>query len=77
MAETLTEGMRGWAERQGIKPADFARKTGYSYQHAYQLLRGNAEVMDETLGRVARCYGLEAVEAILGSSSQQESSTVV
>jgi transcriptional regulator with XRE-family HTH domain len=77
MEEKLTVRLRSWAEKKGIRPSDFARVTGYSYQHAYQLLRGSAEAMDETLGRVARCYGAEAVAEIVGPQEQSSTGTAV
>lgn len=73
MERSLTEGLRSWAERNGVRPAEFARKTGYSYMHAYQLLHGNAQAADETLGRVARTYGAGAVAEIVGDAQSQDS----
>jgi len=60
----LKAGLVAWAERDGISPAEFSRRTGYSYNHAYQLLRGQAAVTTDTLGRVFVAYGMEVVRDI-------------
>jgi hypothetical protein len=72
----LTKGFRRWAEIRAITPANFARETGYSYQYAYSLLRGSAEVRDDTMGRILRVYGCDAAAEIV-KFSQAENSTVV
>jgi hypothetical protein len=77
MEGTLTDGLRKWAEKNGIRPADFAKVTGFSYQHAHNVLRGMTEATDETLGRVARCYGADAVAEIIGPSQVQHTSDAV
>lgn len=64
----LKERLQEWAERNGIRPADFAREMGYSYNHAYQLLRGNAEVTTDMLGRMVLAYGADAVREITGET---------
>jgi plasmid maintenance system antidote protein VapI len=71
----LTKALRRWAEEGNISPTDFAQVTGYTYQHAYNLLRGNGQVTDDTLGRILRTYGSEVAAEIV-KLSQAESSTV-
>lgn len=58
--------LQGWAERNGVSPADFSRATGYSYNYAYQLLRGSAPVTNDTLGRIVRAYGADVAAQISG-----------
>jgi hypothetical protein len=65
MDDKLTEMVRAWATRENIRPIDFSRKTGYSYQHAFNLLNGTGRATDETIGRIGRTYGAEAVGIIL------------
>lgn len=65
----LKAGLRTWAEEHQISPADFARMTGYSYNHAYQLLRGEAAVTDQVIGRITVTYGPEAAAEILKEAS--------
>ena len=77
MGERLTEGLRSWAEGRAITPAEFARKTGYSYQHAFNVLRGGSEATDDTLGRVTRCYGPEAAMEILAPMDEGSTARVV
>jgi hypothetical protein len=72
MDENLTELLRAWATRENIRPIDFSRTTGYSYQHAHNLLNGAGKATDETLGRIAMTYGAQAVSSILGSQGEAE-----
>jgi len=48
MKETLVR----WAEVRGVTPAMLAKWTGWSYQHAWDLLRGKRDVTVENVGRV-------------------------
>jgi plasmid maintenance system antidote protein VapI len=65
MDDKLTKALRVWAEQEHIVPSSFAAKTGYSYQHAYNLLKGGGKVSDETLGRISRTFGVDAVREIM------------
>jgi len=60
----LKAALQKWADENGISPKEFSQAAGYSYNHAYQLLRGGQPVTAETLGRVAMFYGSEAVAYI-------------
>lgn len=68
----LKAGLRAWAEEMQISPAEFARVTGYSYNHAYQLLRGDAAVTTEVIGKITVTYGPEAAATILKGGEQDE-----
>jgi plasmid maintenance system antidote protein VapI len=57
--------LQDWAEREGITPAEFARKTGYSYQHSFNLLRGKTEVTEETLGRILVGFGSDVANEVV------------
>jgi hypothetical protein len=62
----LKAGLRRWAEVNGISVPDFARKMEYSYNHAYQLLRGTyADATPMMIGKVAMAYGADAAQQIL------------
>lgn len=65
MNEKITLAVRGWAEMAQISPADFARVAGYSYNHAYQMLKGDGMASVETVGRIAIHFGVEAVADVL------------
>lgn len=64
--ELMTKVVQDWAEWNGISPGDFAEELGYTYQHAWNVLRGKGEVRDETLGRLAIGFDIEALEIVLG-----------
>jgi hypothetical protein len=53
-----------WAEDKGISPTDFHKATGYTYQHAWNLLRGKEYPGQETVGRMLAAYGPEAAQLI-------------
>lgn len=61
---TAKEALQNWANDKNITPPTFARDMGYSYNHAYQLLRGESDVTLETLGRFVVAYGLQAAQPI-------------
>ncbi len=60
----LKHAVQAWAKQREIRPTDFAKATGYSYNHAYQVLLGDAAVTAETLGRITLAYGAGAVMEI-------------
>jgi transcriptional regulator with XRE-family HTH domain len=69
--QDLKLALQAWAKARNLRPSEFARATGYSYNHAYQVLEGEAAVSAETLGRVALAYGGEAVVEIEGLAKAQ------
>lgn len=73
MTETMTakQALQDWAAKTRVTPTEFARKMGYTYNHAYQLLRGNVEVTLETLGRFVVAYGAKAAQPIAATFSDQ------
>jgi hypothetical protein len=46
-----------WAKEKAITPATFSKATGYSYAHAWGLLKGKRVVTDETVGRTLAAFG--------------------
>lgn len=64
--ELLTAALRKWAEHHSINPADFARVTGYSYNHAFQVLRGKLQASSETIGKILLTYGVGSATEIWG-----------
>ena len=71
--ETLIQ----WAEGRNITPSDFRTATGYSYQHAWNLLRGTLFPTQETVARMLNGYGAEAAQlisdALNGADAHQNS----
>jgi hypothetical protein len=65
VATTPEEVIRNWAQQNGQTPALFSRVTGYSYIHAWNLLRGHSHITFETLGRMAVGYGPQAIEPLV------------
>lgn len=60
-----------WAEKNEVTPANFALDMDYTYNHAYQLLRGDAEVTPEMLGRFIITYGTEAAQPLVDALTTQ------
>jgi plasmid maintenance system antidote protein VapI len=67
---SLKRALQQWAEENGIKPPEFARRMDYSYQHAYRLLRGDLDVTNDTIGRLVLNYGTDAVAEITALANQ-------
>lgn len=70
------EILKTWAEAHEITPAQLQVFTKYSYQHTWDLLRGNREVNEATIGRILTALpaelGQDLYEAI---SAQKQDST--
>lgn len=66
----LKKALQAWAERHSITPAVLAQDLGYTYNHAFQILRGSSKVSDETMGKLTLTYGAEAAAEILGLAEQ-------
>lgn len=69
---TYNKAFQMWAKREAIRPIDFATKTGYSYIHAYNLLRGASDVTFETLGRIMLGYGTAVMNEIMGGDEDRD-----
>jgi len=67
MAKSLTpkEALIAWAKANGVTPPQFTKTMGYSYNHAYQLLRGNSDVTFDLLGRFTVAYGPDAASQLM------------
>ena len=46
------QALRTWAAANQIGPVEFHRQTGFTYQHAWNILRGNRPITEKTLGRL-------------------------
>jgi transcriptional regulator with XRE-family HTH domain len=62
--QSAKQALQNWATDNGVTPAAFAEKTGFSYQHAWNLLKGSTYPTDATLGRFVMAYGAEAAKKI-------------
>ena len=51
-----TQALVDWAKANGITPVIFHKTTGFTYQHAWRLLSGQAGVTERTLGRLLLTY---------------------
>lgn len=61
----LNTALATWCERNGVKPADLAAKTNYTYMYAWRLLNNKVPVTPETLGRFVLAFGLEAAGEVI------------
>ena len=76
----LKRGLAAWAEQNKIRPSEFARAMGYKSQsYAWSLMRGQAIVTAEMLGRVVLAYGGSAADEIvsLAREAAQEARELV
>lgn len=64
--------LQTWADVHQITPAKLQRLTGYSYQHAWDMLAGTREVTVEAIGRILANIpaevGQDLYQAISGSN---------
>jgi hypothetical protein len=71
MAETtvlekkLENGLICWVADNDVTPADFARKMGYSYVHAWSLLSKRTPFTREAFGRFTVAYGTFAAAEVM------------
>jgi hypothetical protein len=71
----LKAGLAGWAEKNNIRPIDFAGKMGYTPAYAWSLMRGEAAVTVACLGQFIIRYGAQAADELLtlaGLTDQME-----
>lgn len=61
----LTPALRIWAKRKNIRPVDLQRALGWSYSHAWGVLRGSYKFSQEAYGHFFMVYGLPELEEIL------------
>lgn len=59
------QALQIWAQQHNITPAQFAKDTEYSYQHAWNILAGETDVTLETLGRIVIAYGTDSVLPVI------------
>ena len=64
------QALQNWATDNGVTPAAFAEKTGFSYQHSWNLLKGSTCPTDATLGRFLMAYGADAARKIAPAFSE-------
>ncbi len=64
------QALQSWATDNGVTPAAFAEKTGFSYQHAWNLLKGTTYPTDATLGRFVMAYGAVAAQKIAAAFAE-------
>ncbi len=64
------EALQKWADENGITPGAFSEKTGFSYQHSWNLLKGSTSPTDATLGRFVMAYGAEAAKKIAAAFTE-------
>lgn len=58
-----------WAERHNITPAELQKVAGYSYQHAWNLLRGTQEVTASTIGQILASFPAEVGQELYNAIS--------
>jgi len=67
----LKLGLKKWIEKHTFIP-EFAKRTGYSYQHAWSLIRSKAPITDSVIGRFVSTYGVDALAEWFSLSSQND-----
>ncbi|KHF33418.1 hypothetical protein CM49_04366 [Paenibacillus sp. P1XP2] len=55
----FTEAIKIAMDKTGVKKADIARSTGYSYQHISDLLAGERRWNEDSINKVCDALGLK------------------
>ena len=64
---------RIWAKTHGVTPIILHRKTGWSYQYCYSLVRGkkNEKFGYHSFGMILCAFGLEAMQYIINLAPEK------
>jgi hypothetical protein len=57
----MTKALAVWAKRHNMRPVDFEDGMGWSYNHAFNVLRGKYIFSPEAYGTFIRSYGMSAL----------------
>lgn len=66
------QAVEAWLEAQNVSLGEFAKAMDYTYAHAWALVRGQANLSDEFVGRLLAAYGAEAAEPISAALKAHE-----
>lgn len=64
----LKSALPTWCEKNDISITKFAEKMGYTYAHAWSILRGKVPVSVTVVGQFVLAFGLEAARELLDSA---------
>lgn len=55
----FTDAIKNAMDKTGVKKAEIARSTGYSYQHIHDLLAGERRWNEDSINKVCAALGLK------------------
>lgn len=67
----FSEAVKAVMNTNGIKPADIARATGYSYSYIHDLLSGDRRWNEDSINKVCEAVGMK-IEITSISSDEKE-----
>lgn len=62
---SLKDTLPAWCDEHGISITEFAEKMGYTYAHAWGVLRGKVPASVTIVGQFVLAFGLEAARELL------------
>jgi len=62
---SLKDALPAWCDEHGISITEFSEKMGYTYAHAWGLLRGKVPVSIAVVGQFVLAFGLDAARQLL------------
>lgn len=66
------QALQAWAQVKEIAPTDLAIQTGMSYQHAWNIMRGEYPITYETLGKLLVVFGVEGPAPAIAEAMRAE-----
>jgi len=66
----LNKALQVWRKRYNIRPIDFSKNMGWSYNYAYKVLRGEYDFGEASWGRFINSYGFEEFTRLVEIATQ-------
>jgi hypothetical protein len=61
----LKTALNEWVKKHNLTIVMFSEKMGYTYTHAWSLLRGRVDFTTEVFGRFVFAYGIDAGQELM------------
>lgn len=60
----MTKALGVWAKKKSIRPTDFEDAMGWTYNHAWRIIKGRDPFTEAAYGRFIQAYGLNELREI-------------
>ena len=69
--------LQDWTRKRNITPALLSKQTGFSYQHAWNIIDGETEISFETLGVLLIVYGIRGPAPAIAKAMREQQRFVI